>query len=230
MTGGARNHRLLSEAQRKRIKVKFTDPYREACRGRSDFVFGDEKFRGNDPPETHAPGVWTRKAYGNTIASLYGGANPAFLGRLHVDRSREKYRSLTQGAPAARAPYDVRFDAARGALTYARAPCVPADVDRVVRFFLHVVPVDPDDLPDDQVRYGFHHLDFNLPAQALFDGKCLVTIRLPEYAVDHVRTGQTERKDGVWTALWEETFTPGRAPTRAGSQRRSSATDGPRRR
>ena len=230
VTGGARNHRLLSEAQRNRIKVKFTDPYREACRGRSDFVFGDEKFRGNDPPETHAPGVWTRKAYGNTIASLYGGANPAFLGRLHVDRSREKYRSLTQGAPAARAPYDVRFDAARGALTYARAPCVPADVDRVVRFFLHVVPVDPDDLPDDQVRYGFHHLDFNLPAQALFDGKCLVTVRLPEYAVDHVRTGQTERQDGVWTALWEETITPGRAPTRAGSRQRSSATGGPRRR
>ena len=185
-------------------------------------------FRGIDPPETHAPGVWTRKAYGNTIASLYG-FNPALLDDFHVERFREKYRSLTQGAPAARARYDVRFDAARGALTYARAPCVPADVD-LVRFFLHVVPVDPDDLPDDQVRYGFEHRDFNLPDQALFDGKCLVTIRLPEYAVDHVRTGQTERQDGVWTALWEETFTPGRAPTRAGSRQRSSATDGPRRR
>ena len=108
-------------------------------------------------------------------------------------------------AAAARARYDVRFNAARGALTYARAPCVPADVD-LVRFFLHVVPVDPDDLPDDQVRYGFEHRDFNLPDQALFDGKCLATIRLPEYAVDHVRTGQSERKDGVWTALWEETI------------------------
>ena len=204
LAGGARdNPALLSEAQRKRLRFRYTDSY---CRGHSDFVFGDEKFRGNDPPETHAPGVWTRKAYGNTIASLYG-LNPALLDdpHSHVDRFREKYRSLTQGAAAARARYDVRFDAARGALTYARAPCVPADVD-LVRFFLHVVPVDPDDLPDDQVRYGFHHLDFNLPDQALFDGKCLVTIRLPEYAVDHVRTGQSERKDGVWTALWEETI------------------------
>ena len=167
--------------------------------------------------------------YGTTIASLYG-LNPALLDDplLHVDRFREKYRSLTRGAPAARARYDVRFDAARGALTYARAPCVPDDV--IARFFLHVVPVNADDLPDDQVRHGFEHRDFNPPAQALFDGKCLVTVRLPEYAVDHVRTGQTERKDGVWTALWEETITLERAQTRAGSRRRSSATDGPRRR
>ena len=197
---GRSNPALLSEAQRKRLRSRFA----ETCRGRFDFVFGGEMFRGIDPPETPAPGVWTRKAYGNTIASLYG-LNPALLDDFHVERFRETYRSLTQGAPAARARYDVRFNAARGALTYARAPCVPADVD-LVRFFLHVVPVDPDDLPDDQVRYGFHHLDFNLPAQALFDGKCLVTVRLPEYAVDHVRTGQTEKKNDVWNALWKVTI------------------------
>ena len=224
---GRSNPALLSEAQRKRLRFRFAEHYRQTCRGRFDFVFGDEVFRGTDPPETHAPAVWTRKAYGNTIASLYG-LNPALLDDFHVDRFRETYRSLTQGAPAARARYDVRFDAARGALTYARAPCVPTDL--AARFFLHVVPVDADDLPDEHVRYGFDNLDFHLPDQALFDGKCLVTIRLPEYAVDHVRTGQTERKDGVWTALWEETFTPGRAPTRAGSRQRSSATGGPRRR
>ena len=204
--GGAHsNHHLLSEAQRKRLRFRFIDSDRQACRGRSEFVFGDE--RGIDPPETHAPRVWTRKVYGNTIASWYG-LDPALLDEsrvnLHLARFRETYRSLTQGAPAARARYDVRFDAARGALTYARAPCVPADL--AARFFLHVVPVDADDLPDDQVRHGFDHLDFNPPAQALFDGKCLVTIRLPEYAVDHVRTGQTEKNGDVWTALWEETI------------------------
>ena len=196
---GRSNPSLLSEAQRKRLRSRFA----ETCRGRFDFVFGGEMFRGIDPPETHAPGVWTRKAYGNTIASLHG-FNPALLDDFHVERFRETYRSLTQGAAAARARYDVRFDAARGALTYARAPCVPADL--AARFFLHVVPVDADDLPDDQVRNGFDNRDFNLPELALFDGKCLVTIRLPEYAVDHVRTGQTEKKNDVWTALWEETI------------------------
>ena len=158
--------------------------------------------------EVHAPEVWTRKAYGNTMVSVYG-LDPAFLDdfHLHVGRIRETHRSLTQGAPAARAHYDVYFDADRGALTYARAPCVPADL--AVRFFLHVVPADADDLPDDRVRDGYDNLDFNLPAQALFDGKCLATVRLPKYAVDHVRTGQTERKDDVWTALWQAAIHPG---------------------
>ena len=192
------SHQLLSETQRKRIQLRFV------CRGRADFVAG--KFyggAGTDPPATHAPAVWTGKAYGATLVRLYG-LNPALLDDFHLGRSREAYRSLTQGAPAARAYYDVRFDAARGALTYARAPCVVADAR--ARFFLHVVPVDADDLPDDQVRNGFDNRDFNLPELALFDGKCLVTIRLPEYAVDHVRTGQTEKNGDVWTALWEETI------------------------
>ena len=195
---------LLPEAQRKRIKVRGADSYRQACRGRLDFTFETEySATGIDPPETHAPEVWTRKAYGATISRLHG-LNPALLDDFHLGRSREKYRSLTQGAPAARAHYDVYFDAARRALTYARAPCARADWR--ARFFLHVVPVDADDLPDDHVRYGFDNRDFNLPDQALFDGKCLAAVRLPEYAVDHVRTGQTERKNDVWTALWEETI------------------------
>ena len=194
---------LLPETQRKRIHLRFV------CRGRADFVA--EKFYGSagtDPPETHAPAVWTSKAYGATLVRLYG-LNPALLDDFHLGRSRETYRSLTQGAPAARAYYDVRFDAARGVLTYARAPCAAADAR--ARFFLHVVPADADDLPDDQVRQGFDNRDFNLPDQALFDGKCLAAVRLPEYAVDHVRTGQTERNGDVWTALWEERLQLARA-------------------
>ena len=204
LTGGSRNHQLLSEAQRKRIHPRQAS----RCR-RSDFVVSAHQDHGHykmHPPKTYAPKIWTRKAYGSTIARIYG-VNPALLGDFHLDRFRETHRSLTQGAPAARAHHDVYFDAARGALTYARAPCVPADL--AARFFLHVVPADADDLPDDRVRDGYDNLDFNLPPQALFDGKCLATVRLPKYAVDHVRTGQTERKDDVWTALWQATIHPG---------------------
>ena len=62
-------------------------------------------------------------------------------------------------------------------------------------------------LPDHSVQYGFDNQDFNLPPQALFDGKCLVAVRLPEYDVDHVTTGQfTQRraKEGVrFDKVWE---------------------------
>ncbi len=211
--GGHDNHRLLSETQRKKIKFRFTEP----CRDRHpDFVFDQERDHrgtlGSSRPETHAPAVWTRKAYGSTIASLYG-LNPALLDdpHLHVDRFREKYRSLTRGAPAVRARYDVYFDAARGALTYARAPCAVADSR--ARFFLHVVPVDADNLPDDRVQYGFDNLDFHLPERALFDGKCLNTVRLPGYAVDHVRTGQftmhRTKEGNRYDNVWAGSFSPG---------------------
>ena len=206
---------LLSEAQRKRTshclgrRVDFTVDARAPLR------------------KYFVPKVWVRKVYDNTIVSVYS-LNPGAFDDshvdLHLDRFRETHRSLTQGAPAARAHYDMYFDTARGALTYARAPCVDADLR--ARFFLHVVPVDADDLPDHRVRYGFDDLDFDPREQALFDGKCLVTVRLPEYAVDHIRTGQFNSAE----QLWNETITPGRAMTRAGSRRRSSATGDPRRR
>ncbi len=200
VTGGRRNRRLLSEMQKKRIRSGRA----HGCH--ADFVVVAHS-RHARKLEAYVPEVRVRKVYGNTIVRMYG-LNPTLLGDsragLHLDRFRETHRSLTQGAPAARMRYDVYLDAARGALTYARAPCVRTDM--AARFFLHVVPVDADDLPGDHVRDGYDNLDFNLPDQALFDGKCLITVRLPEYAVDHVRTGQTERKDGVWTALWEETI------------------------
>lgn len=185
---------LLPEAQRKRI-------HSDACR--SDFVVTvhrDLANTGIHSPKTYAPTVWVRKAYSGVLVSMYG-TSSAFLDGLPADRFRETYRSLTKGAPAARAHYDVYFDAARNALTYARAPCVSADMAK--RFFLHVIPVDVNVLPDHRDR---DNLDFDLPLQALFEGKCLVTVRLPEYAVDHVWTGQTEKKNDVWTALWGKTI------------------------
>ena len=192
-------HRFLSEAQRKRITVGFGRGRLAGCGHHLDFIIYDEAA----PFELHASEVWARKVYGNTIASMHG-FNLALLDDPHADRARETYRSLTQNAPAARARYDVRLDAARGALTYARAPCVRADT--AATFFLHVVPVDAGELPDHRVRYGFDNLDADLRWWALFDRRCLATVRLPEYAIDHVRTGQAEKKNDVWTALWEVTI------------------------
>ena len=203
LAGGGSSWRLLPEAQRNRIRRG------RGCGGRQvDFAVRSYNDRtGIHKPETYAPEVWARRAYGSTIASVYG-LHAGLLNERHADlhlaRFRERHRSLTQGAPAARAHYDVYFDAGRGSLTYARAPCAPADV--AARLFLHVVPADAGDLLYDLTRSGFDHLDFDLPARARFDGKCLVTIRLPEYAVDHVRTGQAEKNGDVWTPLWEETI------------------------
>ena len=67
-------------------------------------------------------------------------------------------------------------------------------------FFLHVVPVDETDLPEGRARYGFDNRDF---WTRIFQGGkngCAVEIRLPGYAIRHIRTGQYIPGKG---RLWE---------------------------
>ena len=72
-------------------------------------------------------------------------------------------------------------------------------------FFLHVFPVDVDDLPDHRKRYGFDNLDFRLGDYAPLMSEGPVAGReLPDYAIAHIRTGQSlTNKDGSYTHLWE---------------------------
>ena len=189
-------HHYLSEAQGKRITTGYGRGRLAGCGHHLDFIIDGVPAQF----ELHASEVWTRKVYGNTIASMHG-FNLALLDDPHADSARESYRSLTQSAPAARAYYDVRLDVARGALTYARAPCVRADT--AATFFLHVVPVDAGELPDHRIRHGFDNLDASLRWWALFDGRCLATVQLPEYAVDHVTTGQFNDAGRLWEVTIE---------------------------
>ena len=82
-------------------------------------------------------------------------------------------------------------------------------------FFVHVTPVDETDLPEDRARYGFDNRDFTAPS--LLQGgwnTCTFKIRLPDYAIRHIHTGQyvKEVKDGVesYVHLWETHIDPSR--------------------
>ena len=61
-------------------------------------------------------------------------------------------------------------------------------------FFLHVVPADPDDLPEGRKKYGFDNLDFGHSERGLgVTRRCVVARRLPDYPVVAIRTGQFQR-------------------------------------
>ncbi len=121
-------------------------------------------------------------------------------------------------------------------LLYFRREC-PGDADlrRQPPFFLHVRPVDVNDLPADSRRHGFENLDFRFekirwtfllgglpprmrPHRYLHmqfwrrDGKCYVVRPLPDYDVASIRTGQfTERRtrEGVrYDDVWAGSFSP----------------------
>ena len=83
-------------------------------------------------------------------------------------------------------------------LVYAREPCARADTEAM--FFLHLDPVDINDLPDHRKQYGFDNLDFDFEGHGMrIDGRCMATVALPGYDIIRIRTSQyTIGKDWIW--------------------------------
>ena len=121
-----------------------------------------------------------------------------FIDKAKAARIEEGYQAIMSREPSLRSDFDVYLIG--NELTYFKEPCVPADTDR--RFFLHVVPADVDDLPRHRKLHSFDNLDFNGRRKfEIFDGKCLVIIPLPDYAIVSIRTGQYVPGEGrVWEA------------------------------
>ena len=109
------------------------------------------------------------------------------------------------GEPLIRGDFDVY--AAGSELLYIKDPCHPSDVE--ARFALHLFPANLDDLPADRRGHGFDNLDFVFREAggrhrgAIVGRRCLAAVRLPDYPVVAVRTGQFVRGgDGGVETLW----------------------------
>ena len=105
------------------------------------------------------------------------------------------YQSIVSRKPVARSEFDLYVDGST--LHYVKEPC--ADEDTAARFFLHVVPADLDHLPNNRKQYGFDNLDFDFSDRGLlFDGKCLVSVDLPQYGIARITTGQFNGNSRIW--------------------------------
>ncbi len=102
------------------------------------------------------------------------------------------------GEPLARAAFDVHRHG--DALVYVRDGCTEEDM--AARFFLHVSPVDPADLPAASREHGFENRDFFLWERGgLADGdRCIAVVPLPDYPIASVRTGQYDEDGDLWEA------------------------------
>ena len=88
-------------------------------------------------------------------------------------------------------------------LLYLKTACSQSDTD--ARFFLHVVPVDAKNLPEEQRETGLLKLDFSLDGFGGRSGKTCFAVRdLPDYGILEIRTGQYVAEDDK---LWEGSFT-----------------------
>lgn len=113
----------------------------------------------------------------------------------------EARRLVTPATPAAGEAFDVALHS--DSVAYFKHPCKPAEI-RAGRFFLHIYPKDPADLPLDRSRpVRFATLDFPFDWHgAHLDGACGAVVPLPDYPITSLRTGQWNRERLLWEA-WQ---------------------------
>ena len=147
----------------------------------ADLVLSRERFEG---VESLTPN--------NREAFLYDSRDIAAM------RLAEYRAVVSSGEPLARGEFDVYADG--GALVYAKSPCAAADTR--TRFFLHVYAADFSDLPRNRRLQGFEGLDFRFGRYgAIFGGKCMARVGIPQYAVSKIDTGQFTSGGGrTWSA------------------------------
>ena len=109
---------------------------------------------------------------------------------LHRERVLEQ-----AGEPVIHSIFDVhRYE---NQLLYVKEPCAGTDTE--APFFLHVDPVDGNDLPADRRRHGFDNLDFDFDWNGeRLDGQCRAIVKLPEYAIAGTPTGQYVGEEQIW--------------------------------
>ena len=113
--------------------------------------------------------------------------------------------------------YDVHFvrnERGGNALLYLRHECPAAmSLRRQPRFFLHVRPVDVNDLPAAWRQHGFENRDFGHVQFRRRDGECYAVRFLPDYGIASIRTGQftmRRTREGVrYEPVWAGSFSPG---------------------
>lgn len=114
----------------------------------------------------------------------------------------DAYRSRSFGRLLVRSNFDVYLDGT--VLRYVKSPC--SREDWKATFFLHVIPVDVEDISDRRRQYGFENRDFffgDFRQDLGLDGTCEAAVALPEMPIDRIRTGQYIPNEG---GIWEETF------------------------
>ena len=204
----------LSQADRTRLVLVETGP-RVGVRlrwllpvDRAQFVPGEGSFDvqllcGQDlqrQKELSSENVlYVRKVYNSTLVQVT-------VPQVTVpDRERalahrtDSYLGVTSGRLVRKAEFELyRYRHSRR-LGYAKKGCTASDVQ--APFFVHVFPVDEQQLPAWGRQYGFDNLDFSFsPSGYREKGKCWTTVDLPAYEIARIRTGQYTPLGG---RIWE---------------------------
>ena len=172
------NRFILPSADRDRIEV---------CPFTYDFYLTDTSV-------PLRPGIYARQVYNNTILTVEKMMLTAE--EATTDAYRAAHRVTVASPPIIRAAFDIYLH--DDLLVYVAEPCAVAEG----RVFLHLHPAHVEDLPPYRVQYGFDNHDFYWNGSGGGSGRCLRIVRLPQYQIAWLATGEYDERG----ALWRETF------------------------
>ena len=154
------------------------------------------------PGEETVAKVWTRTQTGLCVAAFVLPRNALPTLRIETAPMGDYVaRLIGNSPPVIRSDWDVYL--VEDSLIYAKDPCSLEDAEPT--FFVHLDPVDMNDLPSHRKQYGFDGFNFDL-RNHLFDGRvCVARRELPvrDYTIAAVRTGQFI---GEGETIWEGSF------------------------
>ena len=145
--------------------------------------------------------AWTRTQTGLCMAALVLPHNALPPARIETVLMGDYLaRLLGDGPPIIRSDWDVYL--VGNSLIYMKEQCGPENVD--AKFFLHLDPVEGNDLPGHRKQYGFDNLDFAFRDQGLIEGgDCVAGRELPDYGIAAIRTGQYTGEGEVWKGSFD---------------------------
>ena len=108
-----------------------------------------------------------------------------------------QYDPATLGSPLIASDWNIYIKDYQDSmlLIYTSEECVNTDT----LFFLHIVPIDVNDLPEQRQQYGFDNLDFRFADFARRSGdQCVAVRELPGYDIAAINTGQFTEDGRLW--------------------------------
>ncbi len=105
----------------------------------------------------------------------------------------DPYDDKALGSPVIASDWNVYLK--DNVLIYISEPCANTDA----RFFLHIDPLDANDLPEHRQQYDFDNLGFRFADFGRLRGqKCVAVRELPEYGISAIQTGQYTAEGPIW--------------------------------
>ena len=160
--------------------------------------------------------IWPGSVADYLIGKTYNVWMSSYNGR--ISSYSAEYDSISGDEPLFSDVFDVYISEDYDSLIYVQEPCnfqkLPSFGILNIKplptgFFLHIFPVDGDDLAEDRRQSGFENRDFKFSTDGvLTDGRCVTKVALPEYDIATIRTGQYIRSGDQYVIIWERTSSP----------------------